>query len=132
MIVLFIIMAVLLQICLACIDGFFNRMIRNHIEDWEKFSEFEWITWFLLVGCTFLPALMIWTISEFHALIYGISFCIVQWDLIFGRIVYGGWTNDTPSIKFRGKWRSMRLRYAIMLRGLVGLLFVVYLVVKYF
>jgi hypothetical protein len=132
LLVVFIILAVIFQISLACVDAFFNRMIRNNIENWEDLDDYHWITLFLLFFCTFIPVGMIWMISEFHALIYGICYCIVQWDVIFGRIVYGKWLGDTPSMKIGGKWFKMKLRYVFMLKGLIAAAATVYLVIKYF
>ncbi len=120
LIILFIIIAVLYHISLACIDAFFNKMIRRNIKDWENLPEFEWITVFLLIGGSFIPLAMLWIISPFHAIVYGICFCFVQWDLIFGKIVYGEWFKDQPMLKVRGKWRKISLVRVILLRAAIG------------
>lgn len=118
--IIFIIVSVYFQITLACIDSFFNKMIRKNVEDWEKLPEYGWITFFLLGGGTFIPPALLWIISPFHAIVYGICFCFVQWDLIFGKIVYGEWLKDQPMMKIGKKWRKIGLGKVLIIRALVG------------
>ena len=118
--VVMIILAIFFQFCLALTDAFFNKMIRERIENWEELSEFEWITVTLLFGCTFLPAGMLALVSITAAWLYLLAFCFVQWDVIFGRIVYKKWFGDTPMMKVRGKWYKIRLAYVVVLRLLIG------------
>ena len=118
--IVLIILAVLFQICLATTDALFNKMIRNHVENWEDLGEFEWITLTLLVGCSFLPAGMLATISFKAVWLYGVIFCFVQWDMIFGKIVNNKWFGDTPMMKCGGKWLRISLRKVLIIRIAIG------------
>jgi hypothetical protein len=119
--ILFVILSVVFQTCIALVDAFFNKMIRTNIENWENLDEFKWITIFLLGGFTFLPPAIIILISPFYGILYGICFCFVPWDIFFGKIVYGKWFADTPSLKIGSKWYKMKLWKAIVLRILIGI-----------
>ena len=124
----FIILSILFQLCLACTDAYFNKMIRKNIPNWEELKDFKWITLVLLIGCTFLPPGIIALFSLRFAAIYGLCYCFVWWDLIFGKIVYGKWRGDMPSIKVGGTWHRMKLWKAIALRVLIGIGFICVLI----
>jgi len=123
-----IICSVFYHVCLSVTDSAFNRIIRRNINGWSTFPEWEWISFFFLGGCTFTPAFMIGIFSVKCGAIYLTVSCFFQWDLIFGKLVYGGWFDDTPSFKFFGKWRFTSLWKAVLTKVLVGILLLVVVV----
>lgn len=137
----FITISALYVCCLAIIDGVFNRLVfrsnkklpYEHIAKQKIYLLPEWryIGVILLVVLpVFFPAAAAYAIGGWQkVLTYLIVLLLVQWDMIFGKIVFNDWWGDKPSIAlpFIG-WTSFSLRLIIisriMLAIIIGLLLI--------
>jgi hypothetical protein len=125
----FIIISVLYVSSIAIIDGCFNRLV---FREYRKFAYSskekqnilrakEWRVigvFMLLVLPFFIPFIVSYAIGGIpYVLLYLIVFNIVEWDLIFGYLVFDNWFGDTPSIALPGiGWIHVPLKRSIYLR----------------
>lgn len=132
---LFITSSALYVTSLAAIDGIFNRLIfRNnralpyeHIIKRKIYSLPEW-QYIGIILLIILPLLLPLFVSYSHgglshALTYLIVLLLIQWDMIFGKIVFNDWFGDKPSIAlpYLG-WVSFSLKLVIITRLMLATL----------
>jgi hypothetical protein len=127
--ILFIIISVVYIISIAIVDGAFNRLIfREHRtkpyhspEKQQILGMWEWKVvglLYLLVIPVIIPTIVSYALGGlYYAMIYLTVFCVIQWDVIFGKIVFGHWLGDTPhmALPLIG-WFTMPLLKAVQLR----------------
>ena len=114
---------------LAVVDGFFNRLVFREVrklpyESPAKEPIYALPEWGVIgaVHLVFLPVvfpcLTAWAIGGLkYVLAYLAVLCLVQWDMIFGRIVFDDWFGDTPSIALPGLgWRRFPLGPVVAVR----------------
>lgn len=125
----FIILSAIYVTSLAIVDGLFNRLIFRQdsakpYESKAKHSIYQLPEWhyvgliFLVVLPIILPLSASYLLGGLkYTLIYTIILLIVQWDVIFGKLVFHDWWGDTPSISlpYVG-WLSFPLRLIILIR----------------
>ncbi len=125
----FTVISTLYLLFLAAVDGLFNRLIFREnsdkpYESKEKQAIYELPQWryigliFLLILPILLPLSVSYLIGGLrYVLIYTIILLSVQWDMIFGKLVFNNWWGDTPSISlpYLG-WLSFPLRLTILVR----------------
>ncbi|MFN7950828.1 MAG: hypothetical protein U0610_03805 [bacterium] len=115
--VLFVLFATLYVIACAATDGLFNRLVFREHRRLSYFStekrliylrgEWSWISvLFLLYLGLVAPSLASFAIGGVrYLLVFWLIFALVNWDVIFGRIVFDDWLGDLPSMKlFRLGW----------------------------
>ena len=114
---------------LAVVDGFFNRLVfrgarKLPYESPAKKPIYALPEW-RVIGAVHLvllpvvfPCLAAWAIGgRKYVLAYLAVLCLVQWDMIFGRIVFEDWFGDTPSIALPGLgWRRFPLGPVVAVR----------------
>lgn len=107
--IIFVLCSAVYVICLALIDGFFNRLIfREHrklshySEDKQKlYVMWEWqviailLLFFLPIALPILLTLTLGGVRYMTA--YIIVLLLIPWDMIFGAVVYDNWQADVPS-----------------------------------
>ncbi len=132
--------AIIYVVCLAIVDGVFNRLVflENRHFEYEhpskeriyKLREWRYLGLILLfVLPCLLPSVVAWVIGGIHyVMVYWIVLCLVQWDLIFGKILFNNWWGDTPSIflPWLGRfWLPLKIAIwfrLLMVMGIVYLL----------
>lgn len=109
-ILIFIFVSVFYIASLAVVDGMFNRLIFQKQRTLSYFSNekqqiyknWEWkvIGIELLIVLPFIiPSIVAFAVGgSKYILIYFAIFCLMQWDMIFGKIVFDSWFGDTPSL----------------------------------
>ncbi|KKP47624.1 MAG: hypothetical protein UR39_C0003G0027 [Candidatus Woesebacteria bacterium GW2011_GWA1_33_30] len=126
---------------LAIIDGLVNRLIFREnsklsyfsAEKQEIYKRKEWF-WYCFLFLIILP-FVIPTIFSFliggiqYVLVYILILAVIDWDIIFGKIVFDKWFGDLPSIclPFIG-WVHFKLLPTIIIRLLTIVGIVLYLV----
>ena len=132
---LFVLISAIYVFCLALIDALFNRLIFREIKKLpyaakEKqiiYKNWEWqgIGLILLVILPMvLPSLVSYLVGGWKYLgIYWVIFLTIQWDVIFGKLVFDDWWGDTPSIAlpFIG-WRQFNLKRVVWSRLILALI----------
>lgn len=110
MTIFLIVLSFIYLVSMAVVDGMFNRLIfredrklpYNSSQKQKIYKKWEWKVigvLYLLVLPLIIPTTVAYIIGGWwYVLGYGIVFLVVQWDMIFGKIVFGSWTSDTPSI----------------------------------
>lgn len=132
---IFIIIAVIYNILLAISDSLVNRLI---FRDNHKLSYFspekqiiyrrsEWViycTIFLIILPIILPVIIAYLIGGLKfVLIYLLILTLVEWDMIFGKIVFNNWFGDLPSICLpKIGWLHFKLWPTIVVRLLIALI----------
>ena len=126
---LFVVISVCYVAALAAVDGLFNRLVfrgsrqlpHHASEKQTVYTAREW-GYVGLILLVLLPAVLPTVVAyavggmEYVAL-YWIALLLVQWDMIFGKIVFGDWFGDTPSIALPGiGWLRFDLRVIIATR----------------
>jgi hypothetical protein len=126
---LFVAVSVCYVAALAAVDGLFNRLVfrgsrqlPHHASEKQTiYTAREW-GYVGLILLVLLPAVLPTFVAyalggmEYVAL-YWIVLLLVQWDMIFGKIVFGDWFGDTPSIALPGiGWMRFDLRVTIAMR----------------
>ncbi len=108
--IVFIVLSALYVATLAVVDGLFNRLIFRELRDASYFSEeksaiYKRPEWraigvlFLIVLPVIIPAAAAYALGGWRYVgTYAAILLLVQWDIIFGKIVFGRWLGDTPSI----------------------------------
>ena len=111
---LFAAFATLYVVACAATDGLFNSLIFREHRRLSYFStekrliylrgEWSWISVLFLVYLGFVaPSLASLAIGGLRYLfVFWLIFLLVNWDVIFGRIVFDDWLGDTPSMKLFG------------------------------
>lgn len=134
----FILISLVYVISLALIDALFNRLVFREDRKLSYFSyskqkiyqlpEWQYIGVVLLI---ILPIVFpILTIHLFlgvkYMTLYLIVLVLVPWDNIFGKIVFGNWFGDTPSIAlpFVG-WLHFNLRQSLVIRAILALILII-------
>jgi hypothetical protein len=134
-IILFILFSILYIISLITVDSMFNRLVfREHrvfsydsLEKKAILARYEWKV-IGVVLLLILPFVIPFCVSFYigginYLLIYIIIFSLIQWDVIFGRVVFGTWIGDTPHIALPiFGWVSMKLKNAIKLRLIIAII----------
>ncbi len=146
MMIWFIILSALYNVILAIIDGCFNRLVfrenkalpyaadakqkiyNSYLREWTMIGVL-----LLLVLPVFLPVGMLLLFAGLkYTIAYLIGMLVVQWDMIFGKIVFDSWTADTPTIcyPFIG-WRSYPLRFIVPARFICAAVLTIVYMMKY-
>ena len=131
---LFVVVSALFTAAVAATDGFFNRLIfREHRtksyfsdEKQEIYKRWEWNAisiLFLIFIPVVVPVLASYAIGGWdYVLFYLLVFLLVDWDMIFGRIVFDDWFGDIPSMKLPGiGWLHTPLWPNVATRGVLAL-----------
>lgn len=130
---IFILISALYVIALATIDGVFNRLVfrSNASLPYEHklkqkiytMSEWQYIGLILLLVLPlFFPIVASYAIGGWPKVyVYLIVLLLVQWDMIFGKIVFNDWLADQPSIAlpYIG-WTSFSLKFIVISRLLLA------------
>ena len=107
---IFILISAIYIICLALVDGLFNQLVfREHasepIDSEVKQRIYTLPEWkgigivLLAILPAILPTIALLILSDLeHLLVYWIVLLVVQWDMIFGKVVFHDWWGDIPSI----------------------------------
>jgi len=107
---IFILVSVFYIASLAVVDGMFNRLVFQKksslsyfsIDKQQIYKNWEWkvIGVELLIVLPFIiPGIVAFVVGgSKYILIYLAVFCLMQWDMIFGKIVFDSWFGDTPSM----------------------------------
>lgn len=108
--ILFIVISFIYITSLALIDGLFNRLIFREIKQFpyeskEKKNIYQLPEWkyigliLLIVLPIIIPIITTYALGEIiYTIIYLILLLLIQWDVIFGKLVFNKWLGDTPSI----------------------------------
>ncbi len=116
-------------VCLALVDGLFNRLVFREKRALPYESEYKQIIYSLwewkAIGVIFLiflpivlPCWISYLIGGMQVVyMYLIVLLVVPWDVLFGKIVFNRWLADTPSIAlpYVG-WVSVSLRWVTIIR----------------
>ncbi len=140
----FIICCILWSVSVALVDGMFNRLIFREHRRLSYFSEQkqaiykrnEWvfITIFYLILISYIfPSIASLAIGGVkYWLIFSIIFALVDWDIIFGRVVFDDWLGDLPSMKLpKLGWLHTPLWLSIVIRLVIAAVLVLILVAFY-
>ncbi len=133
---IFITISALYVTCLALVDGLFNRLVfRNNRAlpyhsrvKQEIFSRSEWqyIGLILLIVLpVIIPIIISYVIGGIqYVCVYLAVLMFIQWDVIFGKLVFDNWWGDTPSIALPWVgWISNDLRRVIVIRFIFFVIF---------
>lgn len=113
----------------ALTDGYFNRLIFRELsplpvrsnEKRPIYDRKEWvyISVFFLIGiAVVIPSCFAYLIGGLgYVLLYIVVLLLIQWDVIFGRILMGDWFGDLPAMKVpKLGWVRLNLKMAILVR----------------
>lgn len=113
----------------ALTDGYFNRLIFRELSPLPVLSaekkpiydrkEWIYISIFFLVGIgVVIPSCFSYLIGGFsYMLLYLAVLMLVQWDVIFGKVLMGDWFGDLPAMKVpKLGWIRLNLKVAISIR----------------
>lgn len=133
---IFITISALYVTCLALVDGLFNRLVfrNNRVLPYhsrvkqEIFSRSEWQyigLVLLIVLPVIIPTIISYVIGGIqYVYVYLAVLMFIQWDVIFGKLVFDNWWGDTPSIALPWiGWISNDLRRVIVIRMMFCLFF---------
>jgi len=123
---------------LAIVDGLFNRLVFREdakfpYESKEKKSIYKLPEWkyigviFLIILPVVLPCLVSYFIGGlYYVLVYLSALMVIQWDMIFGKLVFDNWFGDKPSIAlpFIG-WINTNLSDVVWVRIIIFLILLV-------
>ncbi len=125
----FVLISTIYVLSLAVVDGLFNRLVFRadrklpygssgkrkiyHLPEWKYIGVI-----FLVVLPLIIPLAVSWMIGGLkYVLVYLAIFSLVQWDMIFGKLVFDSWFGDTPSIDLpKIGWISISIYKSILTR----------------
>ena len=129
-----IIIACLYNISLALVDSLFNRLIFKKDRRLPYHSSLKKEIYLLpewryigLIHLIILPVVMPSTLAYIlggfrYVLVYLIICLVIQWDLIFGHVVFDHWLADTPSIALpKIGWLSFPLAATVFIRLILAI-----------
>ena len=129
---LFILLSILYVLSLALIDALVNRLIFREFYSYSYFSNEkkqiykrkEWVMYcflFLIFLPIMFPVGIAYLIGGIkNILIYILILAVVDWDIIFGKLVFNNWFGDLPSICLpKIGWIHFKLLPTIIFRILV-------------
>lgn len=133
--IIFIIASMIYVTSLAVVDALVNRLIfrENHKfsyfspekEKIYKMKEWQWYCFlFLIVLPIVIPVTLSYLIGgPQYILIYVLVFVLIDWDIIFGKVVFDKWFGDLPSIclPFVG-WIHFKIVPTIIIRLVLAIL----------
>lgn len=133
--ILFIFLSILYVTSLAIIDALVNRLIFRENHKLSYFAEEkkiiykrkEWVLYCLLF-LIFLPVIFPVGLAYLiggtkYILIYIIILSVIDWDVIFGKIVFDNWLGDLPSIcLLKFGWINLKLLPTIVVRITVAVI----------
>ncbi len=124
---------------LAIVDGLFNRLIfrdnrklsYQSNEKQQIYKSWEW-GYIGIIFLIVLPVIIPFFVAYFfggqkYVLIYLFWLFLIQWDMIFGKLVFDNWFGDTPSlaIPIIGWIRTpLRLRIVVSVSVALVVLFI--------
>lgn len=128
--------AALYILCLALVDGLFNRLVfrekrklayaapakQRIYQHWE----WQYIGLLLLVILPVgIPVIVAFSLGGLqYVWIYLALLMVLQWDVLFGKLVFDDWWGDTPSIALPGiGWMHHDLKSVILARLSLAALF---------
>ncbi len=125
----FILCSVIYVCSLAVIDGVFNRLVFRENRKLSYFSPkkrqvYQMSGWkvigivLLIVLPLIIPIAVSFALGGIKfVLIYLIVFTLIDWDIIFGKLVFDNWLGDTPSIALpKIGWKHIDLKKSILIR----------------
>jgi len=126
----------------ALTDGYFNRLIFRELSPLPVLSEAkkpiydrrEWvfISVFFLIGIAIvIPCGFAYLIGGLgYVLMYIVVLLVIQWDVIFGKILMGDWFGDLPAMKVpKLGWLRFNIKLVVIIR-LVAAAILVWLAIK--
>lgn len=133
----FILLSAIYTALLAITDGLFNRLVFREIKDepYESakkqaiYKSWEWRyigLIFLIVLPIIIPGIAAYFLGGVKfVLIYLAVFSLIQWDVIFGKLVFNNWLGDSPSIAlpYFG-WFKFDIKGIIVFRTLLFLVLI--------
>jgi len=132
----FVILSTLYLISLAIIDGLFNRLVFRQSRKLSYFSpikqkiyhNWEWRAVgviLLIVLPVVLPSAAAFLLGGNYLKLYWIVLLLVQWDMIFGALVFDDWFGDQPSIALPViGWMNFPLLPVVISRAILALLLI--------
>ena len=132
----FCVIAALYILCLALVDGLFNRLVfrekrklayvapakQKIYQHWE----WQYIGLLLLIILPVVfPVIVAFSLGGMqYVWIYLALLMLLQWDVLFGKLVFDDWWGDTPSIALPGiGWMHHELKSVILARLSLAALF---------
>lgn len=132
--ILFVTVSAIYITALAVIDALVNRLIFRENHKLSYFSPTkkaiykrpEWTLYcflFLIILPIFIPILVSYSMGGIKFVItYIFIFAVVDWDVIFGKIVFNDWFGDLPSICLpKIGWIHFKLWPTIIIRVVIAI-----------
>lgn len=121
----------------ALTDGYFNRLIFRELSPLPVLSsekkpiydrkEWIYISIFFLIGIgVVIPCCFAYLIGGLsYVLLYLAVLMLIQWDVIFGKVLMGDWFGDLPAMKVpKLGWIRLNLKLAIAIRVITAIILV--------
>jgi hypothetical protein len=130
----FSLLSIIYIVSLAVTDGLFNRLVFRQARKLpykstkkrEIYNYVEW-RWVGVIFLVILPVILPMTVSFLfggwkYLMIYLFWLLVIQWDVIFGKLVFDDWLGDSPSISLpHVGWITLPLKLVIVVRLIVAI-----------